>query len=103
MNIKDELIGNISGQKGAFGGRILHYEIKTLSFETTRNYLSEKVDYLKFTDDGFERFYNCTNGNPYYINSLARLLPQNEELNEEKIIVEFKNTLPYQVIHLTNE
>lgn len=84
MNIKDELIGDISGQKGVFVRRILHYEIKTFSFETTRNYLSEKADYLKFTDDEFERFYNCTNGSPYYINSFVRLLHSDEELNEEK-------------------
>ena len=103
MSLKDQLIADIAGQKGAFGGRILNYEIKTFSFETTRNYLAEKADYLKFTDDGFERFYRCTNGNPYYINTFARLLPPNEELNEEKIISEFKKSLPYLLIHLTNE
>ena len=103
MSIKDELIADIAGQKGAFGGRILSYEIKTFSFETTRNYLSEKADYLKFTEEGFERFYKCTNGNPYYINSFARLLPPNEELDEERIILEFKKSLPYLLIHLTNE
>ena len=103
MSVKDELIADIAGQKGAFGGRILSYEIKTFSFDTTRNYLAEKADYLEFTDDGFERFYKCTNGNPYYINSFARLLPPNEELNEEKIISEFKKSLPYLLVHLTNE
>ena len=103
MSIKDELIADIAGQKGAFGGRILNYEVKTFSFDTTKNYLMEKADYLKFTDEGFERFYKCTNGIPYYVNSFARLLPPNEELNEEKIIYEFKKTLPYLLIHLTNE
>ena len=103
MSVKDELIADIAGQKGAFGGRILSYEIKTFSFDTTRNYLAEKADYLEFTDGGFERFYKCTNGNPYYVNSFARLLTPNEELNEEKIISEFKKALPYLLIHLTNE
>ena len=103
MSIKDELISNIAGQKGAFGGRILNYEIKTFSYETTKSYLSEKADYLKFTEGGFERFYQCTNGIPYYINSFARFLPPNEELNEEKIISEFKKSLPYLLVHLTNE
>ena len=103
MSIKDELIADIAGQKGAFGGRILNYEVKTFSFDTTKNYLMEKADYLKFTDEGFERFYKYTNGIPYYVNSFARLLPPNEELNEEKIIYEFKKTLPYLLIHLTNE
>ena len=103
MSVKDELISDIAGQKGAFGGRILNYEIKTFSYETTKDYLAEKADYLEFTDDGFKRFYKCTKGIPYYINSFARLLPPNEELNEEKIISEFKKSLPYLLIHLTNE
>ena len=103
MSVKDELISDIAGQKGAFGGRILNYEIKTFSYETTKDYLAEKADYLEFTDDGFKRFYKCTNGILYYINSFARLLPPNEELNEEKIISEFKKSLPYLLVHLTNE
>ena len=103
MSVKDELISDIAGQKGAFGGRILNYEIKIFSYETTKEYLTEKAEYLKFTEKGFERFYKCTNGIPYYINSFARLLPPNEELNEEKIITEFKKSLEYLLIHLTNE
>ncbi len=103
MSVKDKLIADIAGQKGAFGGRILNFEITTFSFDTTKNYLKEKADYLKFTDDGFKRFYKCTKGIPYYINSFARLLPPNEELNEDKIISEFRKSLPYLLIHLTNE
>ena len=103
MSVKDELIADIAGQKGAFGGRILNFEITAFSFDTTKNYLKEKADYLKFTDDGFKRFYKCTKGIPYYINSFARLLPPNEELNEDKIISEFRKSLPYLLIHLTNE
>lgn len=103
ISVKDELITDIAGQKGAFGGRILNFEINTFSFDTTRNYLTEKANYLKFRDDGFERFYKCTKRIPYYINSFARLLPPNEELNEDKIISEFRKTLLYLLIHLTNE
>ena len=103
MSVKDELIADIAGQKGAFGGRILNFEITTFSFDTTKNYLKEKADYLKFTDDGFKRFSKGTTGTPYYINSFARLLPPNEELNEDKIISEFRKSLPYLLIHLTNE
>jgi len=58
MSVKDELIADIAGQKGAFGGRILNFEITTFSFDTTKNYLKEKADYLKFTDDGFKDFIN---------------------------------------------
>ena len=103
MSVKDELISDIAGQNGAFGGRILNYEIKVFSYETTRQYLTEKANYLNFTTDGFERFYKCTNGIPYYINSFARLLPPNEELNEEKIISEFRKSLEFLVFKLTNE
>ena len=103
MSVKDKLIADIAGHQGAFGGRILNYEIKIFSFETTRNYLNEKADYLNFTDEGFKRFYKCTSGIPYYINSFARLLPPNEELTEEKIISEFKKSLEYLIINLTNE
>ena len=103
MSVKDELISDIAGQNGAFGGRILNYEIKIFPYETTRQYLTEKADYLNFTTTGFERFYKCTKGIPYYINSFARLLPPNEELDEEKIIQEFKKSLEYLLIKLTNE
>jgi hypothetical protein len=103
MSLKDELITDIAGQKGAFGGRIFNYEIKSFSFETTKKYLNEKADYINFTEDGFERFYKYTKGIPFYVNSFARLLPPNEELNEEKVISEFKKSLPYLLIHLTNE
>ena len=103
MSVKDELITDIAGRQGAFGERILNYEMKIFSRETTRNYLKEKADYLNFTNDGFERFYKCTSGIPYYINSFARLLPPNEELNDEKIISEFKKSLEYLIVNLTNE
>lgn len=103
MSIKDDLIADIAGQKGAFGGRILNFEIKTFSFTTTKNYLNENANYLNFTEKGFERFYNCTKGILYYVNSFARLLPPNEELNENRINTEFKKSLPYLLIHLTNE
>ena len=103
MSVKDELITDIAGQKGAFGGRILNFEVKAFSHTTTKNYLNERADYLKFTNDGFERFFKCTKGILYYVNSFARLLPPNEELDEEKIIYEFKKSLPYLLIHLTNE
>lgn len=71
MSIHDELIADIAGQRGAFGGRILNYEVKTFSYETTKKYLDEKADYLNFTEDGFNRFYKCTWGILYYVNTFA--------------------------------
>ena len=54
MSIKDELISDIAGQKGAFGGRILNYEIKTFSHATTKSYLNEKATIfsVKHEQDG---------------------------------------------------
>lgn len=78
-------------------------KLKPFLLKQQKNYLNEKAGYLNFTDDGFKRFYECTKGILYYVNSFARLLPPNEELDEEKIIIEFKKSLPYLLIHLTNE
>lgn len=97
MSIKDELIDDISGKKGAFGGRILPFELQPFSFETTRNFLIENADYLKFTDDGFEQFFKYTGGIPYYINSFARLLPPNRVLDQNEITNEFNSSLNYLV------
>ena len=97
MSVKDELIDDISGRKGAFGGRILTFELQPFSFETTKNFLIENADYLKFSDDGFEQFYEYTGGIPYYVNSFARLLPPNRVLDKKQIIYEFNSSIDYLV------
>lgn len=83
MSLKDRFIEQVNGKKGAFGGRMLTIDIEEFSFETTRNYLSEKAPELKFTEDGFERFYLCSQGIPYMINTLAKFLPTNVEISKE--------------------
>ena len=83
MGIKDRLIEEIAGSNGAFGGRMLTIEIKPFSFETTKEYLQERADYLKFSEDGFEQFYNCTKGIPFYINVFGNLLPKNTLLDSQ--------------------
>ena len=97
MSVKDELIDDISGRKGAFGGRILTFELQPFSFETTKKFLIENADYLKFSDDGFEQFYEYTGGIPYYINSFARLLPPNRVLDKNEVVSEFNSSLDYLV------
>lgn len=42
MSLKDDLIVDITGQRGAFGGRILNFEIKPFSFETTKKIFGSK-------------------------------------------------------------
>lgn len=80
-----EIINMINGQNGAFGGRMLQFNIDPFTKDQTKRYLNERLSSLKFTDGGFERFYSCTRGIPAYINSLASILPSNIECDEEII------------------
>ena len=100
MSLKDSLIEDIAGKQGAFGGRMLSVEILPFSFETTKKYLQERADFLNFTDDGYERFYKCTKGIPFYVNTLARLMSTDKLLTEEIVIDEFYRSLPYLSMHL---
>ena len=102
MSVKDSLIEEIAGSNGAFGGRMLTIEIKPFSYETTKNYLSEKADYLKFTDDGFDQFYDCTKGIPFYINTFGNLLPRNVSLDEYSVKDNFIKFLHVLAMHFSN-
>lgn len=102
MSVKDSLIEEIAGSNGAFGGRMLTIEIKPFSHQTTRNYLNEKAEYLKFTDDGFDQFYECTKGVPFYINVFGNLLPRNALLDSESVKENFIKFLPVLATHFTN-
>ena len=102
MSVKDSLIEEIAGSNGAFGGRILTIEIKPFSYETTKNYLNEKADYLKFTDDGFDQFYTCTKGIPFYINTFGNLLPRNVVLDAASVKENFIKFLHVLAMHFSN-
>lgn len=102
MSVKDRLIEEIAGSNGAFGGRILTIEIKPFSHETTKNYLNEKATYLKFTDDGFDQFYECTKGIPFYINVFGNLLPKNILLDALSVKENFIKVLPVLAMHFSN-
>jgi len=103
MGLQDNLISEIAGQNGAFGGRMLTININPFSKTTTQNYLKERAPELKFTQEGFERFYKCTSGIPYYINIFARQLPVNQELDENNVIDAFDNNISFIASHLINE
>ena len=83
----------INGQEGAFGGRLIQINIEPFTIDETRRYIDEKSNNLKFTDNGFERFYACTRGIPLYINSLSSVLPNNIICDEEII----KQTLKFNI------
>lgn len=103
MGLQDNLISDIAGQKGAFGGRMLTININPFSKHTTWDYLNERAPELKFTSEGFERFYKCTSGIPYYINIFARQLPVNRELDEDMVIDAFDNNISLIASNLINE
>lgn len=102
MSVKDSLIEEIAGSNGAFGGRMLTIEIKAFSYETTKKYLTDKASYLKFTDDGFDQFYECTKGIPFYINIFGNLLPKNMLLDSDSIKENFNKFLPILAMHFSN-
>lgn len=102
MSVKDDLIEKIAGRSGAFGGRTLNIEISPFTKSTVKSYLDEKIPSLKLDNNAFERFYKCSLGLPFYINTFAKLLPKDELLTEESIKEEFQNVLPYLSIHLIN-
>ena len=101
MSVKDRLIEQIAGNNGAFGGRMLTIEIKPFSYETTKNYLCENAGHLKFTDEGFDQFYNCTKGIPFYINVFGNLLPKDITLDAGSIKQYFNQFLPVLAMHFT--
>ncbi len=99
MSLKDILINDLNGKNGAFGGRMLTVEIQPFLKETTKNYIESLPKNIKFDDGGFERFYACTRGIPYYINIFAKFLPENIVLTENNIVSLFKNSIDYLAIH----
>ena len=64
------------------------------------NYLKERADFLEFSEDGYDRFYKCTKGVPFYINTFARLMSSDKLLTEEIVKKEFYKAFPYLAIHL---
>ena len=103
IGLQDNLISDIAGHNGAFGGRMLTININPFSKQTTIDYLNERAPELKFTSEGFERFFKCTSGVPYYINTFARQLPVNEDLDGNKVVEAFDNNISLIGSHLINE
>ncbi|MDR0911750.1 MAG: AAA family ATPase [Methanobrevibacter sp.] len=100
LNSNDEIVDKLAGSKGAFGGRMLTLELNPFSKETVKKYLNERVPSLFFADDGFDRFYECTKGIPYYVNTFANMLPKDIKLDNEKVKNEFLVVLPLLADHL---
>ena len=80
-----DIIESLNGETGAFGGRLIQISINPFTKEETRDYFKDRLNDITFTDDGFDRFYECTRGIPLYINSFYNVLSQNEVYDEDKI------------------
>ena len=102
MSLNDTLISEISGSSGVFGGRMISFHLSTFSKTTVKQYLNEKKPGLKFSDDGFNRFYENTLGIPAYINNFAKILPENIEFTSELITEEFNESIYYISSNLVN-
>lgn len=79
-----DIIEMINGQTGAFGGRMIQINIDPFTKEETASYIHDRTD-IKFTEDGFERFYKCTRGIPAYINTFSNILDSNIEYTSDMI------------------
>lgn len=73
-----DILNELNGESGAFGGRLQQITINPFSKEETKAYFKDKMSEIKFTEEGFERFYKCTRGIPLYINSFYNVMDSNQ-------------------------
>ena len=85
ISASSEIIDFINGESSAFGSRLQQITIKPFSKEETRAYFNECMSEINFTEDGFDRFYKCTQGIPLYINSFYNVMDSNVCYNEDVV------------------
>ncbi len=85
LSQSSEIIQEINGVDGAFGGRLQQINIAPFSKEETKSYFEERMSEIKFTDEGFERFYSCTKGIPIYINSFYNVMDSEKVYTPELV------------------
>ena len=78
ISSRSDVIESVNGDSGAFGGRLQQITIEPFSKEETRAYFDECMSEIRFTEDGFDRFYKCTRGIPLYINSFYNVMDSGE-------------------------
>lgn len=78
-----EIINELNGEGGPFGGRLQQITIQPFTKKETKSYFKEKMSEIKFTEEGFERFYKCTRGIPLYINSFYNVMDSNQLYTSE--------------------
>ena len=80
-----QIINELNGESGAFGGRLQQMTINPFTKEETKSYFQDKMSEIEFTDDGFERFYKCTRGIPLYINSFYNVMDSSQIYTQELV------------------
>ena len=73
-----EIINELNGESGPFGSRLQQITINPFTKEETRSYFKDKMSEIKFTEEGFDRFYKCTRGIPLYINSFYNVMDSSQ-------------------------
>ncbi|MDR3062880.1 MAG: ATP-binding protein [Methanobrevibacter sp.] len=84
-----DMISKLNGVDGAFGMRMLQLNLNPFTESETKNYLNERIPEIKFSKDGFKRFYKCTRGFPAYINSFLNVMSKDVNYDEKMIIETF--------------
>lgn len=88
-----DMIEMLNGATGAFGGRMIQINIDPFTKKETESYFEERFPEIKFTQEGFERFYEYTKGIPMYINSFYNALSSHETYDEKSIDYIFLNNM----------
>ncbi len=88
-----DMIEMLNGASGAFGGRMIQINIDPFTKEETESYFKERFPEIKFTKEGFNRFYEYTKGIPMYINSFYNALSSHETYDEDLIDYIFLNNM----------
>lgn len=84
-----EMVDKLNGIDGAFGNRMMQFNLNPFTEEECKNYLKDKISEIKFDENGFKRFYKCTRGYPAYINSFCNFMSDNVVYDEKRVIEEF--------------
>ncbi|MDR3223367.1 MAG: ATP-binding protein [Methanobrevibacter sp.] len=88
-----DMVDKLNSIDGAFGNRMIQFNLDPFTEEECKNYLKEKILEIKFDENGFKRFYKCTRGYPAYINSFCNIMSDNIVYTEDMVIEEFYNKL----------
>ena len=80
-----EIINKLNGESGPFGGRLQQIRVDPFTKKETQSYFNDKMNEIKFTDEGFERFYRCTRRIPLYINSFYNVMDSNQIYTPELV------------------